>query len=460
MTLLQQFTSYIQKENLFQSKDKLLIAVSGGADSSVLCNLCFAAGYNFAIAHCNFKLRGEESDRDELFVKKLSEQYNTNLFTTSFDTEIIAKENKKSIEETARNLRYDWFKEIMEESKQLELPFKYLLTAHHADDNIETVVMNFFRGTGIKGLRGILPKQNNIVRPLLFAKRKEILDYANAKNVDFVTDCSNAENDYTRNLFRNEILPALEKVYPEAANNVLRNIERFTDLEYLYEQSMEGLKEKLTEIKGNEVHIPVLKLAKTKPLSTIIYEIIKDYNFTAAQVSEVGKLLQSESGKYIKSSSHRILKNRNWLIISPIVSTAETVNIIIEENENNILFADQILTIQKVNLPETLATDASTAFINANELKFPLLLRKWKQGDYFYPFGMKNKATDKVCKKKLSRFFADLKLSLIQKENVWVLESDKKIVWVVGFRIDDRFKITSSSKCILKLNSTHYFQKR
>ena len=459
MTLLQKFTIYIKEKNLFQQKDKLLIAVSGGADSSVLCALCASADFDFAIAHCNFKLRGAESNRDELFVKKLSEQYNVKLYSTSFNTETIAKENKKSVEETARNLRYNWFKEIMAESKQGENLIKYLLTAHHADDNIETVVMNFFRGTGIKGLRGILPKQQNIVRPLLFAKRKEIEQYAAENNIEFVTDSSNAGHDFTRNLFRNEILPAIEKVYPEAANNVLRNIDRFTDVEYLYEQSIIVLKEKLLEFKGNEIHIPVLKLAKSKPLNSVIYEIIKDFNFTAAQVPEVEKLLQSESGKYIKSPSHRILRNRNWLTISPVITTTETVNIVIEENENNISFANGILKIEKIELPENIFANAFTAYINAGEIKYPLILRKWKQGDYFYPFGMKNKNSDKVGKKKLSRFFSDLKLSLLQKENIWVLESDKKIVWVIGYRIDDRFKITGHAKHILKLSSSLQFQK-
>lgn len=460
MTLLQKFTSYVQKENLFQPKDNLLIAISGGADSSVLCALCAAAKYPFAMAHCNFKLRGEDSDRDEEFVKKLSEQYDVALFLTSFNTESIAKENKKSIEETARNLRYNWFKELMETSQQQDQPYKYLLTAHHADDNMETVVMNFFRGTGIKGLRGILPKQQHIVRPLLFAKRKEILQYADENKIEFVTDSTNAENEYTRNLFRNEILPGIEKVYPEAANNVLRNIDRFVDVEYLYEQSIATLKEKLIEIKGHEIHIPVLKLSKTKPLNTIIYEIIKDFNFTAAQVNEVEKLLQSESGKYIKSSSHRILRNRNWLIISPLMPTAAAVNIVIEDYDTNVLFGEGNLLINRIAAPESFSTDASIAFIDSDALKYPLLLRKWKQGDYFYPLGMKNKNSNKVGKKKLSRFFSDIKLSLLQKEQVWVLESDKKIVWVVGYRIDDRFKITSSSKYILKLSSTHYHQTR
>ena len=318
MELLQKFLAYIKKENLFTKKDHLLIAVSGGADSAVLCALCAAAGVSFSLAHCNFKLREAESDRDELFVKKLSEQLGVKLFVKTFDTVSEAKLNKTSIEETARNLRYDWFKQLLLESKTSDNPFSFLLTAHHADDNVETVMMNFFRGTGIKGLRGILPKQQQIVRPLLFATRNDIEEYALANQVEYITDSSNASNNYTRNLFRNEILPSIEKIYPEALKNVLRNIDRFAAVEYLYEESIEQIKQKLIERKGDEIHIPVLKLLKTKPLQTVIYEIIKDAGFTAMQVSEVEKLLHSDSGKYIKSASHIILLNRKWLIISPI----------------------------------------------------------------------------------------------------------------------------------------------
>ncbi len=211
MQLLQKFLAYIKKENLFNPKDHLLIAVSGGADSTVLCALCAAAGFNFSLAHCNFKLRGEESDRDEQFVKKLSEQFEVKLFLKSFDTSSEATINKTSIEETARNLRYKWFQQLIKESKTTENPISFLLTAHHADDNVETVVMNFFRGTGIKGLRGIQSRQQNIVRPLLFANREDIEEYALANNIKYITDSSNASNDYTRNLFRNDILPMVEK---------------------------------------------------------------------------------------------------------------------------------------------------------------------------------------------------------------------------------------------------------
>ena len=445
MELLQKFLAYIKKENLFTKKDHLLIAVSGGPDSAVLCALCAAAGVSFSLAHCNFKLREAESDRDELFVKKLSEQLGVKLFVKTFDTVSQAKLNKTSIEETARNLRYDWFKQLLLESKTSDNPFSFLLTAHHADDNVETVMMNFFRGTGIKGLRGILPKQQQIVRPLLFATRKDIEEYAIVNEVEYITDSSNASNDYTRNLFRNEILPSIEKIYPQALNNVFRNIERFAAVEYLYEESIEHIKQKLIEKKGDEIHISVLKLLKTKPLQTVIYEIIKDAGFTAMQVSEVEKLLHSDSGKYIKSASHIILRNRKWLIISPKTISTQIKNIIIEENAKNILFEEGTLQLYLSAKPEKFVGEASTVFIDAVNLTYPLMLRKWKTGDYFYPLGM-------TKKKKLSRFFIDQKLSLLQKEKCWVLESDKKIVWVIGYRIDERFKITSSSKQIVKLN--------
>jgi tRNA(Ile)-lysidine synthase len=447
MNLLQNFTAYILKHHLFEQKDKLLIAVSGGLDSAVLCELCRQAGFDFAIAHCNFKLRGAESDRDENFVKQLAIKYNVPFYVTVFDTVAIAKKTKKSIEETARNLRYDWFATLLKENK-----LQYLLTAHHADDNVETVMMNFFRGTGIKGMRGILTKQNNIIRPLLFAKRKEIEKFSQENNIDFVTDSTNAESDFTRNYFRNDLIPAIEKVFPETVNNVLHNIDRFADIEYLYKESMGAIKKGLLEIRGKEIHIPVLKLAKTKPLQSVIYEIITPYNFTAAQVGEVEKLVIVDSGKYCTSPTHRILKNRNWLIIAAIENTVENEHFLIEENDREIIFGKNKLLIEKFNQLDKIDTNPHVACINAADLKYPLLLRKWKQGDYFYPLGMKNLPAGRQGKKKLSRFFMDLKLSLLEKENVWVVESDKRIVWVVGLRIDDRFKITGYSQYILKLS--------
>ncbi len=449
MKLIQRFKEYIQSNNLFHPKDKLLLAISGGVDSVVLCELCKQAEYDFTIVHCNFQLRGEESERDELFVKELGRKYSVEAFVKKFETQLYATKNKTSIQVAARDLRYSWFAELLSPGSQLPTP-DYVLTAHHLGDNIETMLMNFFKGTGIAGLRGILPKQGKIIRPLLFAKREEILAFAKENKLNWVEDSSNESDKYSRNYIRHQVIPLIEKIYPEAENNLSQNLQRFRDIEILYHQSVALQKKKLCEQKGNEIHIPVLKLKKTGALHSIVYEIIKGFNFHAAQVDEVIALLESESGRYVASSSHRIIKNRNWLIIAPVVSE-EAGNILIESDVQYVKFASdsdrngslQLETVSASNCP--LQTANSVAQIDFKDITFPLLLRKWKMGDYFYPLGMKKK-------KKLARFFIDIKLSKTDKEKIWVIESDKKIIWVVGHRIDERFKITPETKSVLKIS--------
>lgn len=443
MDLLTRFNEFVFKNNLFQKKDRLLLAVSGGVDSVVLCELCKQAGYDFVIAHCNFQLRGEESERDEVYVRGLANKYDVEVYVKRFNTATVATSEKKSIETAARDLRYQWFYELI--NKQTDKPINHILTAHHADDSIETAVMNFFRGTGIAGLHGILPSQGKIKRPLLFARRMEIEQYAKENNLDFVTDSTNVETVYTRNFFRNEILPLIKRNYPGADKNVLATISRMQEAELLYKQAIDFHKRKLVEQKDNEIHIPVLKLLKTEPLATVLYEIISGYGFTSNQVSDAIALLKSESGKYIQSSTHRIIKNRNWLIITSLINE-ESQNVLIEQNGNRIEFENGILLFEQIeNQQFKIQNNTALAQLDASEIKFPLLLRKWKQGDYFYPLGMKKK-------KKLSRFFIDEKLSLTQKENTWVLEMNKKIIWVVDMRIDDRFKITPQTRNILMIN--------
>ena len=463
MDLLKKFQQYVKQQNLFQPKDKLLLAVSGGVDSVVLCELCKQAGYDFVIAHCNFQLRREESERDEKFVKELGEKYGVEVLVKKFDTEKYGEENKLSIQVAARNLRYNWFNELTgnmqytignkqkvkgNKSAETDYPLpiaNWVLTAHHANDNIETLLMNFFKGTGINGLKAILPKQGKIMRPLLFAKKEDLTAFANLHKLKFVEDSSNASDKYTRNYFRNELIPGIKKVFPQVEDNLMDNLQRFGEIDILYQQAVNLNKKRLMEQKGNEIHIPVLKLLKTEPLSTIVYEIIKDYGFTAHQTEEVVTLLQSETGKYIQSSTHRVIKNRNWLIISPNLGT-EAQNILIEENEKQIEFAKGKIVLEVLTTTNLKPqTTNLVAQLNADEIKFPLLLRKWKPGDYFYPLGMNKK-------KKLSRFFIDHKLSLTQKEKTWVIEMDKKIIWVVGLRIDDRFKITGKTKNILQIS--------
>ncbi len=442
MSLLEQYKSYVQDNRLFTINDRLLLAVSGGVDSVVLCELCKQAGYDFSIAHCNFQLRDADSERDEKFVSGLAQRYNVNFHLVKFETKKFAEENKLSTQAAARKLRYNWFEEI-----RLKNGYQYILTAHHADDNIETVLMKFFRGTGVKGLRGIEPKKGSIVRPLLFARRKQLEDFLADQRLEFVSDYTNLHDDYTRNYFRNQVIPMIEKSLPGASENVLANIERFREVEQLYQQALDMHKKKLLEKKGNEVHIPVLKLKQREPLQTIVFEIIRDYGFSSAQTPDVISLLDSDSGKYVKSFSHQVIRNRKWLVIAPLQPTlSETV--LIEEGQ---AFAQCAMMSFKLSMEEAgktiIPTSNLDACLDVHTIRFPLLLRKWKQGDYFYPLGMQKK-------KKLSRFFIDQKLSKSEKENTWVLESDKKIIWVVGHRIDDRFKVTDKTKNVLIIRSS------
>lgn len=452
MSLLEKFIKNVQQQNLFQKNDLLLLAVSGGMDSVALCELCFQAGFHFEIAHCNFQLRGEESERDEKFVRHLGERYGTKVFVKKFDTKEYAEKNKISIQVAARELRYKWFGELLKSQTALNIygessllpiqPSRFLLTGHHANDNIETLLLNFFKGTGIKGLQGILAKKQNIIRPLLFAKKEEILTFLRENNLEFVEDSSNASDKYTRNYIRNQVIPSLQKAFPQVEDNLIHNFERFSEIEILYYQAIQLHKKRLIEQKGNELHIPVLKLLKTQPLKTIVFEIIKEFGFTSRQTEEVINLIKSESGKYISSSTHKIIKNRNWLIIAP-QNVLDSAYILFDEEVGEIEFELGKLRIQDQNSkPAKIPSSNLIAAVDAKEIKFPLLLRKWKQGDYFYPLGMQKK-------KKLSKFFIDQKKSLSDKEKIWVLESNKRIVWIVGERIDDRFKITDKTELFL-----------
>jgi len=446
MNFLQLFREYIKKENLFDSRNGLLLAVSGGMDSAVLCELMQQAGFDFEIAHCNFQLRGKESERDEDFVIQLGEKYGKKVLVKRFETQQYALEKKISIQAAARELRYEWFSQ-WDPRKQ-----NRIVTAHHLDDNVETLLMNFFRGTGISGLRAILPMQGRIVRPLLFAKKIEISQFAEAHELRWVEDSSNETDKYARNYFRHQVIPLVQKIYPQAIHNLQGNLERFRDIEELYLQSIHRLKKGLYKRMGEEIHIPVLKLRKLSPLRSIVYEILNEFGFTSSQVGELMGLLESETGKYIQSGTHRILKNRNWLIISP-VQGGISQTILIEETDKSVIFEQGILDIGVMPFLSDLdlaggqlPAASHIAYLDADQIKFPLLLRKWKQGDYFYPLGMRKK-------KKLGRFFIDNKYSQTQKEKAWIVEMNKKIIWIVGSRIDDRFKITALTKRILELKA-------
>jgi tRNA(Ile)-lysidine synthase len=434
--------------NLVGSNTTLLLAASGGLDSTVLAHLFKRNSIPFVLAHVNFQLRANESNRDELFVQTLGEQLVTKVLIKRFDTNHYANENKLSIQEAARNLRYEWFQFLLDQdsSSTSIKPFRFIVTAHHANDSIETLLMQFFRGTGIEGLRGIptIHDEKKIVRPLLSFTRQQLEEYALGHQINYVTDSSNLTTDYTRNFFRNTLIPQLQQVFPQVQENLLHNTKRFAEATQLYLEAIQARKKNLLEYKGKEIHIPILKWKQQVPLVTISWEIIRPFGFTASQTEEAIKLLDGENGAVLNSPTHRLIRNRNWMIIVPQLNK-EASNILIEtqgitEFEGGILKIDTIQT-----LPSLTKKEANTEYLDASLIQFPLLLRKWKLGDYFYPLGM-------TKKKKLSRFFIDLKLSKTEKENCWVIEMDKKIIYVLGHRIDNRLKCTDKTKQFIQLN--------
>jgi len=459
MNLSERFRENISENNLLSPKDKLLLAVSGGVDSVVLCELCKQAGYDFTIAHCNFQLRGAESERDEKFVRGLGDKYKIEVKVKKFETERFAKENKMSVQEAARSLRYEWFDELISKLRvQSDEPtidsrltthdsrLTHLLTAHHADDNAETVLMNFCRGTGLHGLTGIPVSYGNTKRPLLIFTKNELIQFAKENNLDFVEDSSNSSSKYTRNLFRNKIIPAISKVYPQVNENLNDNIKRFNEIEKLYRIALVDIKKKLVKKKGTEWHIPVRQLMSYDNRA-MIYEIIADFGFSEKQIDEVIKLAESDSGKYIDSpaTNYRIIRHRHWFIISPVQSV-ESAIVIIEKDDKEITFQAGEITIENIETSNFKPqTSNNIACLDAKAINYPLILRKWKTGDYFYPLGMKKK-------KKISRFFIDQKMSKTEKEKTWVIEMDKKIIWVVGKRIDERFKVTEKTRSVIKIS--------
>lgn len=430
--MVAEFSQYIEEQKLFSPTDHLLIAISGGVDSVVLTELCHRQGNPIALAHCNFGLRGEESDRDEQFVRKLAEQKNLPLHVIHFDTRKIAGEIHASIEETARKLRYEWFHQLLKSHG-----YDKLLTAHHADDNIETVLMHLFRGTGIRGLRGMLPVQGRHIRPLLALSRSGIEAWARKEGLAFVEDSSNQDTAFTRNFFRHEVLPLIRKKFPGAEANILNTITHLRDAESLYEQSLARQLKRLVHKKGKEIHVPVALLKKMEARRTLLWEIVRHYGFQSSQLDDLLHLLEAVPGKYVPSSTHRLIQHREWLVLAPVA--AQEANMILVEGEGRIDFETGVLDVKSLDTRSwTLVYNPHTGQareiqVEKSLLPFPWVLRRWKAGDYFYPEGMNRK------KKKVSRFLIDQKLSKTEKERVWVLETEKKIVWVVGYRKDDRF---------------------
>ena len=421
--------------------DRFVVAISGGVDSVVMAYLCKEAGLSIELAHCNFQLRGAESDRDEAIVRQLAQRWNLPVSVNKVELASYAERHQLSTQEAARQFRYDWFASLVSVSTKTT----WVLTAHHADDNAETVAMNFFKGTGLSGLTGIPPRNGQVLRPLLQIWRKDIRLLAQEKGLSFVEDSSNANEKYTRNFFRHTVFPTIEKVYPTVKENLVHTIDRFNAIESLYQHCIDRLRGTLLIKKGNECKVSVRALQRYSG-HALLHELFTSFGFSAGQLGEIQKLLQATTGAQLVAAggSYRLIRNRNFLLLSPTRSE-EASTLLVDSSEQTIRFTGGVLSFSEFSYNgQVLPTTPADAWLDAKAVVYPLVLRPWKQGDYFYPLGMRKK-------KKLSRFFIDQKLALSEKETTWVLESQGKILWVVGMRIDDRAKITAKTKQVISV---------
>ena len=439
---------HIDSKFSFLHDKNLLVAISGGIDSVVLTHLFHRLKFTISLAHCNFSLRGKESNEDEKFVKNLGEKLQIPTYSIKFDTEAYATEKGISTQMAARDLRYDWFQKIAKENN-----IDYIITGHQKDDVLETFLINLTRGTGLDGLTGIPEIQGNIARPFMIFSRNEIMVYATKKKIAWREDRTNSSIRYVRNKIRHKVVPVLKELNPNLLDTFYNTLENLKGSQQIVKDRIHNVKEKITEIHKKELHFSIPELKKLSNPKIYLFEILKEYGFT--EWNDVADLLDCQSGKQVFSKTHRLLKDREVLILSDILQQEEIERFEINENTTEIN-APIALKLETVTIPfdtknhqnkvleELVFDDKNTISIDFDKIEFPLILRKWQKGDYFFPIGLNGK-------KKISKFFKDEKLSLTDKENTWLLCSNNDIVWVVGKRLDERFKISKSTSKILKI---------
>lgn len=441
--MLQSFLTYINEQRLFTPADKIVLAVSGGKDSVVLFDLFREAKFNFMVAHCNFQLRGKDSDQDAQFVKQLCVNHGISFRATAFQTQQFAKTHRLSIEMAARQLRYEWFEQIRH-----ELDYQYIATAHHLNDSIETILLNLTKGTGISGLRGILPKKDRIIRPLLFAARADIENYAAEKQLGWREDSSNASNDYQRNLLRNEVVPLLKRINPSLEHTFARNIERLQAIESDFQKNLSYFKKAVCIEENGTLYLKIETIQYWQSAAYLLEEALKESGFNYFQSKEIYHSLNKTSGKVFHSATHTLIKDREQLIITPREEKSFE-EVLIEKGTEEIDYYGIKLQISQTSMEEwqaylTTERNPATLWVDADTLNYPLTLRPWQEGDWFIPLGMKGK-------KKISDFLVDKKTPLHLKKTTFLLCSGNSIVWVIGQRTDERFKVGKETKEILKI---------
>ena len=435
------FQTNLEKLNV-RKEDKILLAVSGGMDSIVMTDLFFRVNRPFSIAHCNFKLREKESDDEEMFVKQLSEKYEVKYFIKHFDTKKFSEEESVSIQMAARKLRYDWFEKL-----RIENDFGFIATAHHKNDNTETVLLNLVRGKGIEGLIGIPSKNNFIIRPLLFASRDAIKEYALQQNLEWRDDSSNSLDKYQRNFIRHKIVPLLSEINP-SLENAISNVSAFAEETILLaKESIEKYRNEIIAKSGDEVIINTEKIFNHHAKKTLLYHLLKEFHFNSSQIELIASE-KEKSGIVFYSDSHRLLINRRNLIITSCTKIINDQIFVLKADDRELHFNDESIFLKHLSTYTTSEKNNSAIILtDASKINFPLALRRWQKADYFYPLGMEHR-------KKLSDFFTDEKFSMIDKENAWLLvngsDGSGEIIWIINHRLDHRYRVTDQTKKIIQ----------
>lgn len=432
--MLLEFQKHLAENLLFLKEKKLLLALSGGIDSMVLAHLLKESGCTVALAHCNFQLRGNESDGDEKFIRDFALENKFQLFVTRFDTESFASDNKLSIQVAARQLRYIWFYQLLEENK-----LDYILTAHHLDDNLETFLINLTRGTGLDGLTGIPVQNDKIVRPLLNFSREEIRNFASENKIEWREDSSNSSDKYLRNKLRHDIVPILKSLNPSFLDSFQDTLNNLQQAKSLADDASVLVYKQVVSEKDKQKLFAISELKRLPNYQAYLYEWLKPFGFKAWK--DIYELTEAQSGKIILSENYRLLKDREHLILEPILEKDTAVYEIIGDEIKSPIHL-RISTADQIIKP----LDFNSIYVDKETLKFPLHIRKWQEGDYFCPAGIDGK-------KKVSKYFKDEKMSLPEKENTWLLISDHKIVWIIGKRSDQRFYATNTTQQILKIET-------
>ena len=437
--MLEQFTSYLRDQELCSEGERVLLAVSGGIDSVVMAHLFHRAGYDCAIAHCNFQLRGEESDAEEVFVRSLAASLEIPIYVRHFDVEETCREKGISIQMAARELRYTWFEELVREHQ-----FDVVATAHNLNDSVETFLLNLSRGTGLKGLTGIPPRNEQVIRPLLFATRREITGYASAHHLTYREDSSNIQTKYSRNKIRHDVIPVMEVINPGFIETMNQNMARINETYAIFRDAVDRARERLFEQSDDRIRIHIRDMKELSPLGTWLFELFSPYGFTRSQCEGIEKIMDSEPGRRSISTTHQLFKDREHLIlVGSRRKSFDRYYLDSPEKVSHLPFPMDVEVMQREKLGK-IPHDSRIACLDHDRIQFPLTIRHWYHGDYFYPLGM-----DQM--KKLSDFFVDQKIPVPVKERIWVLASGKKILWIMGYRIDDRFKITEKTRKVLLL---------